>query len=671
MQAVKRGMAIVFLLGAGFGVGLGAGGGPWATPGWAAEGLRDMPPRPLTSALLAAQDGRWIWARGLAERSGPAGPAIIDWMRLRAGHGSPQEVLAFLETHGDFPGLDRLVEKSEPVFEEASDAEVLALFESRSPQTGGGVLRLARAQMAAGKQGDAEAGIVLAWRTLDLSTAEHDLFLAEHGPLLADHHAARLDMAEWRGLKDVALMRPLVSEARQKLSALRDKIKNGGDPSAGISDLPKELQDDPLLSYRRFERLLDMGKTEEAMALTVAQSHSDKGLGIPDRWASWRRALARRMMREGKYDTAYALASVHGLEEGGDYADLEFLSGYLALRFLDDAELARDHFQRLSAAVNSPISRGRAGYWLGRAQEALGDPEAAQVSYEAGAEHPTSFYGLLAAEKAGVALPGDLNGREGLGDWRAADFAKSLPYQAGVLLAKNGQDWYAEMFLTDLAERLSRDDLARLGQALDEMGDAHLQVMAGKAAASEGRVANGIYYPLHPMQEMDLPIDMEMALAIARRESEFDFSVRSHAGAEGLMQVMPGTARDVARDTGVAYDPEKVRNDWRYNAQLGASYLAQMAERFDGNILLVSAAYNAGPHRADQWIEALGDPRDPEVDVVDWVEHIPFRETRNYVQRVAESLPIYRARLGRDPLPQPFSKELAGRSLTPSLAQGN
>ena len=312
----------------------------------------------------------------------------------------------------------------------------------------------------------------------------------------------------------------------------------------------------------------------------------------------------------------------------------------------------------------------------------IGNPYAGapELGLDQGYEEVVQLYALpelqqgRAQEKSSgfrVTLPEDLNGREDLGDGRAAAFAKSLPYQAGVLLAKNGQDWYAEMFLTDLAERLSRDDLARLGQALDEMGDAHLQVMAGKAAASEGRVANGIYYPLHPMQEMDLPIDMEMALAIARRESEFDFSVRSHAGAEGLMQVMPGTARDVARDTGVAYDPEKVRNDWRYNAQLGASYLAQMAERFDGNILLVSAAYNAGPHRADQWIEALGDPRDPEVDVVDWVEHIPFRETRNYVQRVAESLPIYRARLGRDPLPQPFSKELAGRSLTPSLSQGN
>ncbi|MFU1477515.1 transglycosylase SLT domain-containing protein [Roseovarius sp. C7] len=659
MQAVKRVFVIVFLLGTG------------AAPGLAQDELRDLPPRPLTSALMAAQDGRWIWARGLAERSGPAGPAIIDWMRLRAGHGTPREVLEFLDTHEDFPGLDRMIEQAEASLEDASDAEVLALFATQRPQTGTGALRLAEAQIAAGKQGDAEAGLVMAWRTLDLSTAEHDKFLARHAPLLADHHAARLDMAEWRGLKDVALMRPLVSEAHQALSELRDKVKRGGDPTEELAKLPKMLQDDPLLSFRRFERLLDIGRTDEAMALTVAQSRSDKGLGMAERWASWRRALARRMMREENYDTAYALASVHGLDGGGNFADLEFLSGYLALRFLDEAELARDHFQRLSAAVNSPISRGRAGYWLGRAQEALGDAEGAQVSYEAGAEHPTSFYGLLAAEKAGVALPEDLGGRDALGDWRQAEFAKSLPFQAGVLLARNGQDWYAEMFLTDLARRLDGDDLARLGQALDEMGDPHLQVMTVKAAASGGVVANAPYYPLHPMKEMDLPIDTEMALAIARRESEFDFSVRSHAGAEGLMQVMPGTARDVARDSGVGYDPEKVRNDWRYNARLGAAYLAQMAERFDGNVLLVSAAYNAGPHRADQWIESLGDPRDEAVDLVDWVEHIPFRETRNYVQRVAESLPIYRARLGLEPLPQPFSQELSGRSLTPDLATSN
>jgi len=170
----------------------------------------------------------------------------------------------------------------------------------------------------------------------------------------------------------------------------------------------------------------------------------------------------------------------------------------------------------------------------------------------------------------------------------------------------------------------------------------------------------GPYYALHPMTDMDLPVPMELALAIARRESEFDPRVVSGAGAQGLMQLMPGTARDVARDLGLDHSPSSVLSDWAYNARLGAEYLRQMAGRFDGNIILIAAAYNAGPARPPRWIERFGDPRGKDIDaVVDWIEHIPFRETRNYVMRVAESLPIYRARLGKAPHPVPFSEELA------------
>jgi len=165
---------------------------------------------------------------------------------------------------------------------------------------------------------------------------------------------------------------------------------------------------------------------------------------------------------------------------------------------------------------------------------------------------------------------------------------------------------------------------------------------------------------------MDLPVPMELALAIARRESEFNPVVVSGAGARGLMQLMPGTARDMARDLGVDYDRSDLLTEPVYNARLGSGYLAQLAGRFDGNIVLMSVGYNAGPGRAAQWIEAYGDPRGQGAhEIVDWIEHIPFRETRNYVMRVAESLPAYRARLNKPPLPVPFTRELSGRSLSP------
>jgi soluble lytic murein transglycosylase len=350
------------------------------------------------------------------------------------------------------------------------------------------------------------------------------------------------------------------------------------------------------------------------------------------------------------------------LTEGAAYSDLEWLSGYIALRYLGKPELALDHFQRFRAAVASPISLGRAGYWIGRAQEALGDREAAQLSYEMGAQYQTSFYGLLSAEKAGLPFDETLHAEP---DRATIDALENrLSVQAAFLALAAGRRTLAERFVTTLGAQLDPMELNALAKLLEEKGAAHLQVMLGKAVAKRGIVLPAPYYALHPMTEMDFPVPMELSLAIARRESEFDPNVVSGAGAQGLMQVMPGTARDVARDLGLEHDPARVLSDWRYNATLGSAYLAQMAEKFDGNIIMVSAAYNAGPARPPRWMERFGDPRGGTAEnIVDWIEHIPFRETRNYVMRVSESLPIYRARLGQKPHPVPFSKELTGAGI--------
>jgi len=627
-----------------------------------------VPPRPLSSAFEAMQDERWERAAELAARAGPVASALIEWHRLRAGLGTPEEVLAFLNAREDWPGLKLLRKKSEAAFETASDAQVLAFYGTGSAQTGQGVLRHAKALFATGQKGAAEAELVLAWRTMELSTDENGAFVKEYGALLAPHHEARLDMILWRGLKGSAEMKLLVSDAQRNLAEIREMAgtgKRGMD--ARIETLPRELRSNPGLIYARFTRFLESDKPEDASALMIAQSRSKAGLGEPQRWSGWRRSLARRMMRAQDYQTAYDLASVHQLTGGGAYADLEWLSGYLALRFLNDPARALIHFQQLQAAVASPISRGRAWYWIGRAYEASGNAGAAQAAYTQGAAYPTSFYGILAAEKAGVALPDDLSGGEVFPRWQEADFVKSPLFKAGILALSVGQTSLARRFFLKLADGQDRTVLGQLGRMLDELGQPHIQVKLGKHAAQRGIVLYASYYALHPMVDLDLPVEDEMALAIARRESEFDFSVRSSAGAEGLMQLMPGTAQDLAGDLGIAYKPSAVTRDWQYNARLGSTYLAQLAEKFDGNVVLVSIGYNAGPRRATRWTERFGDLRKGEMDVIDWIEHIPFRETRNYVQRVAESLPVYRARLGRNPLPIPFSQELVGSSVTSGL----
>jgi soluble lytic murein transglycosylase len=614
-------------------------------------------PRPLASALHAMQDGRWEVAARLAARDGQAAADLIEWHRLRDGRGAPRDILGFLERNAHWPGLDRLRRESEAAIAGADFDAALAFYDGYVPQTGAGALNAARARLARGRQGEAEAGIVLAWRTLALTPAEQADFLREFGDLLAPHHAARLDMALWRGLDaQAALMLPLVDETTRARAEARARV------AAGETDGLSEAQArDPGIAFALFTRHLDRS-AEDAIAVLLRQSRIRGGLGEPERWASWRRALARQAMRDGEAALAYEIAALHQLAGGANYADLEWLAGYVALTRLEDPELARDHFQRFRAAVGTPISLGRAGYWLGRALEADDAPEAARDAYALGAEHPTSFYGLLAAERTGRDVTAALAATETAPPWRQADFTRTDLHEIVTLALRMDDTWLARQFLLHLSETQDRQGLAQMGAMLRDIGTPYLQVTLGKAAAERGIVLPATYYPLHPLSGLDLPVPMEWALAIARRESEFNPVVMSGAGARGLMQLMPATAREMAREAGIATDEMRLVSDWPHNARLGAAYLAQLRGRYEGNPLLMAAAYNAGPGRVAGWLETHGDPRgmSPE-QVLDWIEHLPFRETRNYVMRVAESLPVYRARLGRPALPRPFSQEIAGR----------
>ena len=302
----------------------------------------------------------------------------------------------------------------------------------------------------------------------------------------------------------------------------------------------------------------------------------------------------------------------------------------------------------------------------------MGKPAEAAKAYAEAATYQTSFYGLLAAERAGLPFDSSLAGTAPLEDWRSTPMVRDPLFEAGLLLQASGEISLAERFWTHLADQLVSEDLALLGQAAIDMDQPHLAVMIGKRAARRGLTIAAPYYPLHPMIELDLPMAHEMILAIARRESEFDPVVRSGVGALGLMQVMPATARDVARDLDLidGHSETRLTADPDYNARLGATYLSQMAGRFEGNVVMVSAAYNAGPSRPPRWIEDYGDPRRGDIDIVDWIEMVPFRETQNYIMRVTESLPVYRARLGLTPLPLPFTQELVGSTLNAFAPKG-
>ncbi|MFG6517358.1 transglycosylase SLT domain-containing protein [Sulfitobacter sp. 1A13496] len=624
-------------------------------------------PRPLGWAMDAMRSGNWDAAAALAARDGQVAADVIEWHRLRAGRGTYTQARDFLNRRPDWPGEAYLRRQTEAAVIKQSESDILDFFSAMAPQTPRGVLAHAGALINSGQRGEAEANLVLAWRTMPMNATSQALFVEAHGSLLAPHHAARLEEMLWqREHSEARQMFDLVSSADKALAETRIALqKLESDVNAKIDALPASKADAPGLAHDRFEWRIRKGLREDAEDLMLARSTSAEALGQPPKWANRRRALARDEMRNGEARTAYRLASQHFLTDGSNYADLEWLSGYIALRFLDDPTTALGHFQNHDNAVESPISQGRAGYWQGRALEAMGDAEGAAKAYAMGAKYQTSFYGLLAAERGGLPFDEKLAGAAPEQDWRSSPLARAPLFEAGLLLQASGELSTAERFWTHLAEQLVPEDIALLGQAAIDVGQPHIAVMIGKRAAQRGLEVPAPYYALHSLVEKDLPMATEMTLAIARRESEFDPNVQSGVGARGLMQIMPATARDVARDLGISgqHTTDRLTADPDYNARLGATYLSQMAGLFDGNVSMMSAAYNAGPSRPRRWMATYGDPRKGEIDIVDWIEMIPFRETQNYVMRVTESLPVYRARLGKDPLPIPFSEELTGSTL--------
>jgi len=609
----------------------------------------------LERALDAATAGDWQEAETQARRTGSKVAAdLVTWVRLRDGAGNWDEYQRFFELHADWPGLDAMRASAERQMPSGQEpAAVFAFFGGELPQTGTGSLRLAEALSTSGREEEAVAEIVRAWREYSMTGPERQAVMARWKAELGPHHAARLDMLLWRGLTGEAqAMLPLVDDDTEALARARIAVRRD---EAGlqylINQVPAALKNDPGLAFERYLYRIEKRRWQEAEDYLREKSTSAAALGRPDLWMERRANLARQALEDGQVEAAYTIAAKNFGSGGAEYSDAEWVAGFIALTRMDKPTLAVGHFARFRAAVATPISLGRAGYWLGRALEATGDVEAAQAAYAAGAGHQTSFYGQLAAAEIGLPPDPRLTGGPTTPDWKRAPFMRTSVVQAAYFLHLADDTPRAAIFFRRSAEGQPPEVRAALAQMAIDLGRPQIGLRIAKDAASEGVVLPAQYYPLHAIAEAEWQVPTEFALAIARQESEFDAGAGSHAGARGLMQLMPATARDMAEATGEPYELSRLTADPLYNARLGTEYLARMLDYFDGAYLLATAAYNAGPGRVDDWLEANGDPRDPAVDAVTWIEEIPFTETRNYVMRVLEGLHVYRARLEGVPVP--------------------
>lgn len=602
-------------------------------------------------AFDAAGNDKWADAREIASHGQNALAAkTIQWMDLvRPGPGRDfEEYQRFMRENPGWPSQSTLLAQAERAMPESwPTEEALRWFQNREPLTIAGTMQLARAFLARNQDKNAVATLRRGWVRLDMSSEDEATFLDRYRKhLRAQDHIARLDRLLWdeneagarRMFRRVDAAHQALAEARLRLMSMDPGVEGG------LRKIPRELLRDPGLLYERARWRRRKGLYEDIVPLLDPPPARNPYPEIvwPEKEDAARRALTR-----GDVSVAYRLAASHGENtDGPSFAEGEWLSGWIALRFLEDRKVAYEHFTRLFAGVTTSISQSRAAYWAGRAAEDVGELALAQGWYERAAKYLTSYYGQLAAHR--------------LGRTDAMRFApmpnptKDDRDRFGILelvrvvrvLAQLGETDRARSFLMKLADQAKKPVDGRLVADLAaETGHDELVVAVAKAVRLKGTELIDYLYPLRPVPDGGGP-EKAFVLAVVRQESAFSIDAVSPVGALGLMQLMPNTAKHIADALNVAFDKERLTDDPSYNIVLGRAYLDELIADFGGSYVLAIASYNAGPSRVAEWMRQFGDPRDYGVDVVDWIESIPFSETRNYVQRVLENLQVYRHRLG-------------------------
>ncbi len=602
--------------------------------------------RSAKAALQAADSGDYNRAQAMAGRDA-AVVKLIRWMELRkaASRASFADIVQFMAQNPDWPGKHALRLRAEEVMpSDMPDADVIAWFQ-KNPPLGAGRLRLAEAYSRTGQTAKAAELIRHSWAAGDFDVAQEKAFLLRYGDTIrAQDHWTRLDRMLWDGKAGAPLQRMLarMDPGRKALAEARIRLKGGaGGTEAAIRNVPANLQNDPGFLFERTKWRRIRNQDEDARSILLKPPAD---LVRPDLW--WREAeyQARQALRDGDISLAYKLAAAHKPGDGKIQADAEFFAGFVALRFLDDRKSALAHFKKLHDGVTAPISRSRGAYWAGRAAEASGDAAGAKAWYGKAAEHITTFYGQIAAGKlsdAAPPLPKDAKATPA----EVQAFRRNEIARIVQILDEIGPNELFVAFSIALVDRAKTPGEKALALAhIRDLGRTDTAVAVARRVARDGHVLIEDAYPVISLPKGAGP-EAALVHAVIRQESGFDQRAVSRAKAQGLMQLMPATAKIVSKELGLKFEVAELTQNPTYNITLGSSYLNGLIEGFDGAYIPAIAGYNAGPGRPRRWLRDNGDIRKGDVDVLDWIEQIPIAETRNYVQRVLEALYIYRARM--------------------------
>jgi soluble lytic murein transglycosylase len=586
--------------------------------------------------------------------SDPLARKLAEWIVLRSDDSgaSVERYRAFLMANPSWPSQTFLRRRLESALwdDRREDAIVWSWFENESPISAKGKFALARTMIGRGDKANAERLVKDAWRNDTMSEDTENTALDLFGALITPgDHKARMDLLLY-GSEHEAALRAAKRLGSGEVALARARIAGYAKSSntrALLETVPHELRGDPGYLFSRIQLLRREEKFVEAAQLMMSAPKDPGRLHNLDEWWIERRLLARKMIDVGDHRAAYLIARDAALPSRDIYkTEQEFTAGWIALRFLNDPATAAQHFARIGVGSVNPTTLARAGYWQGRAAEAAGHSQEARSAFAAAAEQSTSYYGQLARAKLGLPQI-ELNGAAQAARGRSIERLEIV--RAVQLLYELGEGEIAIPVFADMGENGDADALAGLSELAARQGDARAMLLVGKAALNRGLPFDFYAYPvvgIPSFKSIGPDVEQSIIYAIARQESAFNPAVVSPAQAYGLMQVTPDAGKYVCKKYGASFDLGRLKNDPVYNAALGAAELGGLIEDYRGSYVMTFAAYNAGRGSVKKWIDRYGDPRDPKVDAVDWVELIPFSETRNYVQRIMENLQVYRARFG-------------------------
>jgi soluble lytic murein transglycosylase len=598
--------------------------------------------------------------------SDPLARKVVEWTLLR--HPDAEIGLAryaaFIRANPDWPGVSVLRRRiEEKLWQGRHDGRIVRSYITGEPASVAGRLAQAQAEMREGNRAEAESKVRDVWRSSALSAEMEAAILATFpGVLTRADHVARMDRrvgaheygaamraAKHVGDDHVAIVKACSGEGkRPKGGTVFDQVPSGVRSDLGYAlcrlhwlmrnDMPGANLDGHIATPK--------GDIDAAVKLALAGSPEDLQRQDTDEWWRERRMLARKLLDLGDPRTAYRVVREAAVPANPYYrADSHFMPGWIALRFLNDPATALGHFARVDEGTSDPIVLARAAYWRGRAAEAAGQVRDMHAQYERAARYPTAYYGQLARARLGIDEIASLRPPPEHAPAVAAELVN-----AATILYKIGDKGLVRSFVTDLAEEsASAATIAALGQLTAQHDDAQSMFLIGKTALARGLALDHYAFPaigVPAYNPVGGKVDRCVVYSIVRTESAFDQTDKSAAKAVGLMQVTPEAGRDTAKRFGITYDWNKLVADPVYNTQMGVAEIAALLQDYRYSYILTFAGYNAGRGRVRQWVAQHGDPRDPKVDAVDWVERIPFSETRNYVQRVMENLQVYRARFG-------------------------